>query len=361
MRSGRVSPLQVSKFTHLRGQYHKPFLSICIPTWNRCDALGRQLRFLLKEVSGLDSVEVCVSDNGSTDRTREILISWKDRFERFQFQSLSSNLGYDRNVVEVARMASGEYIWLLSDDDILISGSVKKILGYLESWKPCVLILNFLRPNIYGYLKPFFKLEEDILLNEPSPDFCPFSLAGKISSCVIKKDKIDFSLYPKFIGTGYMQNVLVCSALLSEYCLLISKECFIEEDVEGLYVARYSPKDIVITTAKLYDDLIESFPYLGITFKKDSLLGWLKLYYAGKIGTWKVPDRFGIWDLVEVMRIFKFRALMPSNFKSIVSPLLPRRVAIIIDRFRSRTLPSQMRIAKERHIETISRIAYKKR
>ena len=49
-------------------------LSICIPTWNRKERLKRLLERIASEAKGLEhEVEVCVSDNGSTDGTRDFL------------------------------------------------------------------------------------------------------------------------------------------------------------------------------------------------------------------------------------------------------------------------------------------------
>jgi len=58
----------------------KKILSVCIPTFNRAALLDTLLGNLSNELNGIQNqVEVCVSDNFSTDATNEILQKWKDR------------------------------------------------------------------------------------------------------------------------------------------------------------------------------------------------------------------------------------------------------------------------------------------
>jgi len=61
---------------HLTRQPSLPELSICIPTHHgRAAQLGEALDSVLGQLAGLrsDRVEVCVSDNGSRDDTREVV------------------------------------------------------------------------------------------------------------------------------------------------------------------------------------------------------------------------------------------------------------------------------------------------
>jgi glycosyltransferase involved in cell wall biosynthesis len=55
-------------------------LSICIPTYNRAKALDRLLENLALETKGLsERLEICVSDNGSSDDTQKVFSRWKDK------------------------------------------------------------------------------------------------------------------------------------------------------------------------------------------------------------------------------------------------------------------------------------------
>lgn len=49
-------------------------ISFCIPTYNRCHYLILALNDLLQQAINLNvenSIEICISDNGSTDNTKK--------------------------------------------------------------------------------------------------------------------------------------------------------------------------------------------------------------------------------------------------------------------------------------------------
>lgn len=53
--------------------YSTPFLSICIPTYNRADFLRLCLKRLQELEGVLPDFEIIVSDNASTDHTASVL------------------------------------------------------------------------------------------------------------------------------------------------------------------------------------------------------------------------------------------------------------------------------------------------
>jgi glycosyltransferase involved in cell wall biosynthesis len=112
----------------------KKLLSICIPTWNRKEKLGKLLRSIEENIPGMEGgVEVCISDNGSTDGTVEYI---KNRAKEFRFENRlfpgEKNEGFDRNVLRVLMMGSGEWLWIIGDDDRIADGGLKKVYGFLE-------------------------------------------------------------------------------------------------------------------------------------------------------------------------------------------------------------------------------------
>jgi abequosyltransferase len=106
-------------------------LSICIPTYNRCEYLLHTLEAFLPQVQPRQ-VPIYVSDNGSTDRTVEMLSQYqKNRYPLLSFQRNTTNLGIDRNVAKAVAMASSRYVWLFGDDDIPHADAVDRILNHL--------------------------------------------------------------------------------------------------------------------------------------------------------------------------------------------------------------------------------------
>ncbi|MGZ5501491.1 MAG: glycosyltransferase family 2 protein [Nitrososphaeraceae archaeon] len=111
---------------------HK-LLSICIPTYNRADYLKRLLDNIIPQILEYKEwVEVCISNNGSTDNTREIVFSFKETHpDLFKYNENEENLGFDRNVLKVVNMAEGEFVWTFSDDDLIVNNGFKEVIRFI--------------------------------------------------------------------------------------------------------------------------------------------------------------------------------------------------------------------------------------
>lgn len=110
-----------------------PLLTIAIPTYNRCTYLSELLESLLSQLSKEGRVELIVSDNASTDQTSKVVQHYRDRGFEIQYLRNSANLGPDGNFIQCIKRASGRYVWIFGDDDILLPGSLAKILHCIES------------------------------------------------------------------------------------------------------------------------------------------------------------------------------------------------------------------------------------
>jgi len=109
---------------------NQKLLSICIPTHNRADCLKRLLDNIIPQIlESKEGVEVCISNNGSTDNTREIVINFKEKHpDLIKYNENERNLGFDRNVLRVVNMAEGEFVWTFSDDDLIVKNGLKEVI-----------------------------------------------------------------------------------------------------------------------------------------------------------------------------------------------------------------------------------------
>lgn len=113
-------------------------LSFCIPTYNRANFLGQTLSSIADQITEYfltDSIEVCISDNASTDNTDDVIHKFKKHYPSVQlvYSKNSVNLGADRNYLKVVEIANGEYCWLMGSDDIVPPGAIAKVLCNLNS------------------------------------------------------------------------------------------------------------------------------------------------------------------------------------------------------------------------------------
>jgi len=116
-----------------------PRLSICIATRNRAKLIGETLEHIGKQLTG--ATEVVVVDGASTDNTAQVVEAKRLRFPQIRYCPQSSNSGIDGDFDKAVELAHGEYCWPMSDDDLLVDGAVKRVLGLLGT-NPDVLIVD---------------------------------------------------------------------------------------------------------------------------------------------------------------------------------------------------------------------------
>jgi glycosyltransferase involved in cell wall biosynthesis len=93
---------------------NKNILTICIPTHNRAEILNISLQKLIDTVKKYQC-EIIVSDNASTDNTKEIVEIHQKNYPNLKYYCQSKNVGYDRNIVTCYENSKSEYVWLLGD------------------------------------------------------------------------------------------------------------------------------------------------------------------------------------------------------------------------------------------------------
>jgi glycosyltransferase involved in cell wall biosynthesis len=105
-------------------------VSIGLPVYNGARFLPRALDALLAQ-QGI-SFEILVSDNASTDATRDIAERYAQRDSRIRVWRSPSNLGIDANFARVLDAAVGTYFMWAACDDWWAPQFVRKLVTALE-------------------------------------------------------------------------------------------------------------------------------------------------------------------------------------------------------------------------------------
>lgn len=136
----------------------KTNLSVCIPTYNRAVHLKNCLNSI-KQLNLDENIklEVCISDNCSTDNTYEI-VKEAQQYIEIKYQRNDSNLGIPRNFLKVISMASGDFCWLIGDDDLLVSDTLVELSKLFK-----------LNPKIDFFYINSFHLTTEYILDFPQP------------------------------------------------------------------------------------------------------------------------------------------------------------------------------------------------
>jgi abequosyltransferase len=113
----------------------KPLLTIAIPTYNRVGCLKELLSFLADQLKNEPRVELIVSDNASPDETPSVIQDFVARGLLVRYIRNAKNIGPDANFLQCFEQARGKYVWIVSDDDLILPGAVAKILIYCGTAK----------------------------------------------------------------------------------------------------------------------------------------------------------------------------------------------------------------------------------
>lgn len=109
-------------------------LSICIPVYNREEYIEETLDSIITQIDEeIESkVEICISDNSSTDSTGEICQKYLKEYSYINYKRNSENMGADKNYYNSINMANGNYCWLLGSDDTLEKDSLRHIISEIN-------------------------------------------------------------------------------------------------------------------------------------------------------------------------------------------------------------------------------------
>ena len=113
-----------------------PLLSLCFPTYSRAALLDGALRAALAQITPplQEQVEVVILDNASPDDTPAVVARAQADFPHVALRHLRrpTNIGPDANFCDAPNQAAGEFLYLLSDDDLLLPGAVPTLLTLIQ-------------------------------------------------------------------------------------------------------------------------------------------------------------------------------------------------------------------------------------
>lgn len=93
-----------------------PRVSVGLPVFNGDNYLEEAIKSILSQT--FEDFELIISDNASTDRTREICLTYADQDKRISYHNNTENRGAAWNFNHVFELSSGEYFKWAAHDDI---------------------------------------------------------------------------------------------------------------------------------------------------------------------------------------------------------------------------------------------------
>lgn len=105
-----------------------PKVTVCIPTYNRCDYLKYSINSVLQQ--SYPDFELIICDDGSTDNTPEIVNQFND--SRLRYLRHQENIGRSRNMRSGFANSQGDYFLKFDDDDAITADFLGKTVAVLD-------------------------------------------------------------------------------------------------------------------------------------------------------------------------------------------------------------------------------------
>lgn len=192
-------------------------LSICIPTYNRKKNLSELLDALAELIGGAQDIEVIISDNASTDGTNKYMedLEKKGKFRNLRYHRNYENVGPDNNFVMCYKLAKGDYIWLLGDDDIITGDIVPYLMEVIKKYSPGVVYITFSSVTENMGEKSEISIDDWAVVCDDYVDFMlKVDYLFLISAFICKREiiaSIDFSKYVQCKELKYVLAILKCA------------------------------------------------------------------------------------------------------------------------------------------------------
>jgi glycosyltransferase involved in cell wall biosynthesis len=108
-------------------------VSVCMITYNHEKYISMAIESVLNQQTNFD-VEIIISDDCSTDKTRDICISYRNQFpNKIKLINPEKNLGVIKNSIQSLSACNGKYIAICEGDDYWIDPfKLQKQVNFLE-------------------------------------------------------------------------------------------------------------------------------------------------------------------------------------------------------------------------------------
>ena len=226
---------------------NQPLLSIVIPTYNRAKYLERCLESIVCQQG--DYYEIVVSDNASPDNTQEIMQKYiTDR--RIHYYRNGENLGGRENIFKATKLAQGEYVFWLSDDDYLLPNSLSKVFEVIKA--------NSHLGYIYSPFKTIHDISGDVFCEYKNFSVDTFLEGGiqtisqvlpatwVFSRQIIKTDLIDWLAWEKYKENAYFMTIVVGRILLKSPAYYLASNLISHTYFNQVYWEEFGETDLDI-------------------------------------------------------------------------------------------------------------------
>lgn len=143
-------------------------VSVLLSTYNSEESIGESIDSLLSQT--YKNLEILISDDGSTDSTKEICKKFQLKDERVLFSSNKKNVGLTKSLNNLAQKASGSLIARHDADDISLPYRIEEQIQFMKTKKlDAVTSRSLVKQNNKKRPGISFYIPDKLLINRKNP------------------------------------------------------------------------------------------------------------------------------------------------------------------------------------------------
>jgi len=287
---------------------NSPTVSIGLPVYNSERFLRRALDSLLAQT--FTDFELVISDNASTDKTKEICQEYQTKDVRVRYYCNDRNMGMGWNFDRVLELSQAPYFMYAADDDWWEPDFVRLLFNELEMYPEAAIALSALNivdeegnlikpvrldqgdksPNDLGYLGMFLRLMLLWGRGTKSHHYYMYALSCKDFVKNIRR----------FVVRGlFADRMLVATMALATRFRYVNQVLFYKTRHSRNMFARYPEENFSKAAGSYFALLKIPFRFAYQLGRCDIIPPWRKLYIplgllgmAKIISTWVITHRF---------------------------------------------------------------------
>ena len=244
-------------------------LSVCIPTFNR----EENLKKMLDSIRPNSSVEIVICDDGSTDKTSELVKKYYDKLNiKYIYQR---NSGVSAAMLKAYNCASGNYVIKMDSDDLFTDDGLDFILETIKNNTEQVAFL-------YGVKA----IKNKSQLNNLPPNGifnftsvrADFKVKGDLKE-VVRREIVMEYMYEVPIDVKRIPPSLLWVKIAEDHdCLSFNKAVAIKNYLDGGITSKmfFLKVSYPIAMAELYKLLADSKVYKSFIYRWCSRLLWAR-------------------------------------------------------------------------------------
>lgn len=201
-------------------------LTVAVPTYNRLSDLKVCLKSIESSCALVNEVvEICVSDNCSTDGTSEFLSQYKCPLPNvvLKWKRNSENIGGTPNIKSMFEFCSGRYVYWVTDDDLMLPEAIGAVIQEIRKSEPSYIRTAMIVNLVVSKRSRFYGPRRDGAIEVGSSDFWKIlGYSHTLTGTVHVNDPVILS---KIVSN---KNVYVCTDMLlfnTRKMVSISKVC----------------------------------------------------------------------------------------------------------------------------------------